>query len=134
MSLYRPFKELSLSFRAECMSDVSCVMATLFNEPMVMISLQDYTVKTGSFCEVEVVLVFRFYKGSTDAATATAATIFINSVKKTIDTIQCVEEAEDVHVINESINFTDEYDGSRDDERCIVDQLHGKLAATPFRE
>ena len=129
----RLFKELSLSFRAECMCDVSCVMTSLLKNDQVMSSLQDYTIKSGSFGEVDGVFVFRFYKGSTDAATTTATKSFIGSLKHTLDIMQCIDDA-DLHVINESINFTDEYDGDRDDERCISDRLSDKLASTPFRE
>ncbi len=129
----RLFKELSLSFRAECMSDVSCVMNNLLKNDLVMSSLQDYTIKSGSFGEVDGVFVFRFYKGSTEAATTTATSSFISSLKHTLDIMQCIEDAE-VHVINQSINFTDEYDGERDDERCISARLADKLASTPFRE
>ncbi len=95
-------KELSFSFRAECMTDVVCAFANILPKYTVMRSLTHYSTKMpGMIPDVDAVLVFRLYEGQMDR--------FIDSVETTLTLLSSTAS----HVINESINFTDEYDGSR---------------------
>jgi hypothetical protein len=120
------FKELSLSFRAECMHDVSCVIGAILAQHAMDESIFSYGVKSDMFGAVDVVLVFRLYEGY-------SADEFVATIRRTLGVMSRVD-AEDVHVINESINFTDEYDGERtyNGLQRLAARVAVKLASVPF--
>jgi hypothetical protein len=123
------FKELSFSFRAECMVDVAAVFSTIFKKTEVLHSLCQHSAKSDTmFPDVDVVLVFRLYDGHMDR--------FVNSIKTTLDLISDIDG--DVHVINETIHFTSEYDGQRtytgEQRDTLMDRLDEKLAEIPFTD
>jgi len=97
------YKELSLSFRAECMGDVVDVFNGLFADQAVMKAICGYSTKLDAM-GVNVVLEFRAH--DTNNTQETVAAI------KTALTLMAELDG-DVHVINETLNFTDEYDSER---------------------
>jgi hypothetical protein len=124
-------KELSFSFRAECMTDVVRALANILSKHAVMRSLTHYSAKTpGMVPDVDVVLVFRLYEGHMDR--------FIDSIATALTALSNIESNLDCHVINESINFTDEYDESRThtgkQRDTILARVPEKLANMPFIE
>ena len=121
-------KELSFSFRAECMTDVAHAFANLFSKHAVMRSLTHYSAKMpGMVPDVDVVLVFRLYEGQMDR--------FVDSIAAALAAMSGIR---DCHVINESINFSDEYDGSRTHtgkhRDTIMERIPEKLANLQFIE
>ena len=124
-------KELSFSFRAECMTDVVCALDKILSKHAVMRSLTHYSAKMpGMVPDVDVVLVFRLYEGQMDR--------FIDSIATALTALSNIERTLDCHVINESINFTDEYDESRThtgkQRDTILARVPEKLANMPFIE
>ena len=95
-------KELSLSFRAECMGDVVDVFNGIFADQAVMKVICGYSTKLDAM-GVNVVLVFRAHDTNTQETVA--------AIKAALTLMAELEG--DVHVINETLNFTDEYDSER---------------------
>ena len=96
------FKELSFSFRAECIHDVVGAMNRIFCNEEALKMLCGYSVKRDDmFPDVGVVVVFRAYEACIDEAVGV------------IKTVLTLIGEDDAHVINETINYTDEYDGER---------------------
>lgn len=119
---------MSFSFRAECMQDVSAVMSGILMHPIVDWSMQTYAVSIEDADIVEVALVFKCYENGINE--------FITAVTLALATMRGA--GSELHFINETINFTDEYDGSRtynfDQRNTIVPRLLEKLAMVPFLE
>ena len=114
-------KELSLSFRAECMGDVVDVFNGIFADQAVMKAICGYSAKLDAM-GVNVVLEFRAHDTNTQetvAAIKTALTLM-------------AELDGDVHVINETLNFTDEYDSERtytgEQRPGLMERVADKLA------
>ena len=121
-------KELSFSFRAECMTDVSGAFSNLFSKHAVMRSLTHYSAKMpGTVPDADVVLVFRLYEGQMER--------FIDSITSMLAALSGIYDG---HVISESLNFTDEYDGSRThtgkQRDTILARVPEKLANMQFVE
>ena len=121
-------KELSFSFRAECMTDVSSAFAKLLSKNAVMRSLTHYSAKMpGMVPDADVVLVFRLYEGHMER--------FVDSITAALASLSGIYDG---HVIIESINFTDEYDGSRTYTGkhidTILERIPEKLANLQFIE
>ena len=95
-------KELSLSFRAECMGDVVDVFTGIFADQAVMKAICGYSAKLDAM-GVNVDLVFRAHDTNTQETVA--------AIKAALTLM--AELDGDVHVINETLNFTDEYDSER---------------------
>ncbi len=117
------FKDVSFSFRADCMPDVSTVMCSVLRNKVVLHALHGYTVKTEIFGNVEAVLVFRFYEGFYAA--------FIHSVMFTLAIIGDLNG--DQVTIAGSINFTDDYDGTLYTRCDWMERLEKKIADAPFK-
>jgi hypothetical protein len=117
-------KLLSLSFRAELMIDISKVMCIILQDDVVMQSLHSYTIEMGMFGDGEGALVFRFYEGELRRITA--------SIEVVMRKIR--ESEEDVHVIAETLDFTDEYNGNRIGRRPIASRIAEKIGALEFVE
>jgi hypothetical protein len=120
-------KHLSFSFRGECMVDVSAVILNVLRTENTMPALCGYSVKTTApDPDVEGTLVFRYYDG--DMAR------FVMSIEATLMVIAELEE--DVHVINETLTFTPEYDGKRTftgvQREGLMDRIEEKLKEVPF--
>ena len=115
-------KELSLSFRAECMGDVVDVFNGIFAKQAVMKAICGYSAKQDDM-DVNVVLVFRAH--DTNNTQETVAAI------KTALTLMAELDG-DVHVINETLNFTDEYDSERtytgEQRPNLMERITDKLA------
>ena len=119
-------KHLSFSFRGECMVDVSAVILNVLRTENAMPALCGYSVKTTApDPDVEGTLVFRLYDG--DMAR------FVMSIEATLMVIAELEE--DVHVINETLTFTSEYDGKRTftgvQRDGLLDRIEEKLKDAP---
>jgi hypothetical protein len=115
-------KELSLSFRAECMGDVVDVFTGIFADQAVMKAICGYSAKLDAM-GVNVVLEFRAH--DTNNTQETVAAI------KTALTLMAELDG-DVHVINETLNFTDEYDSERtytgEQRPNLMERIADKLA------
>ena len=123
-------KDLSFSFRGECMADVVGVFAAIFKTENALPSLCQYSASTTAPERpdpgVEGVLVFRLYDG--DMAR------FIMSIETTLGVM--AELGDDLHVINETLNFTSAYDGKRtntgEQRDNLMDLIDEKLADISF--
>lgn len=76
----------------------------LLNSTVVMRSLCDFTLQTGVFGDVDVVLVFCFYESSGMGR-------LVGSITAALEAMQTSNL--ELHVANETLNFTDDYDGER---------------------
>jgi hypothetical protein len=122
-------KDLSFSFHGECMADVVGVFAAIFKTENALPSLCQYSASTTAPDPgVEGVLVFRLY--DCDMAR------FIMSIETTLEVM--AELGEDIHVINETLNFTSAYDGTRthtgeqrDNLMDLIDEKFADIDFTP---
>ena len=123
------FKDLSFSFRGECMSDVGSVFAALLKDDDASLSLCHYSAKTTAhFSGVDGIVVFRLYDSMMDR--------FVRSIESSLDVMGQLDG--DVHVINETLNFTTDYDGNRtytgEQRDTLMDHLTEKLADISFSD
>lgn len=123
------FKDLSFSFRGECMSDVGSVFAALLKDDDASLSLCHYSAKTTAHLPgVDGIVVFRLYDGMMDR--------FVRSIESSLDVMGQLDG--DVHVINETLNFTTDYDGNRtytgEQRDTLMDHLNEKLADISFSD
>jgi hypothetical protein len=105
---------------------VSGAFPNLFSKHAVMRSLTHYSAKMpGTVPDADVVLVFRLYEGQMER--------FIDSITSMLAALSGIYD-----VISESLNFTDEYDGSRThtgkQRDAIMARVPEKLANMQFVE
>lgn len=123
------FKDLSFSFRGECMADVGAVFTAILENVDAAPSLCQYSATTTApFPDVDGVLVFRLYDGKMP--------VFLKSVEAALAVVE--ELGEDTHVINETLNFTTAYDGeeTEDGEQrdTLMKHIEEKLAEISFTD
>ncbi len=101
-----PHKEkLSFTFRAECMADVADVFRSLLADDGVTGALCHFSAEQhATLPDVEAVLVFRTYDSTALESIAAAMTAL---------RLIAALEGDRHDLVNESLNFTDEYDGTR---------------------
>ena len=100
-------KGLSFTFRAECMGDVADVFRSLLADDGVTGALCNFSAEQhATLPDVEAVLVFRTYDST-----------LLESIAAAMTALRLIAALEgDCHdLVNESLNFTDEYDGTRTD-------------------
>ena len=100
-------EKLSFTFRAECMADVADVFRSLLADDGVTSALCNLSAKQHTTLpDVEAVLVFRTYDSTA-----------LESIDAAMTALRLIAALEgDCHdLVNESLNFTDEYDGTRTD-------------------
>ena len=121
------FKDLSYSFRGKCMAAVGAVFAAILKNEDASPSLCHYSAKLAS-PGVDGILVFRMYEGK--------VVRFILAVDAALSVIGEVDE--DALVINETLNFTAVYDGTRTDDGeqrdTLMDHIDERLADIPFTD
>ena len=122
-------KDLSFSFRAECMADATAVFAALLKSDEVMRSVCHYSATSKApFDDVVGVLVFRLY--GSDMRN------FLGAVDAALSAMSDVED--EIHVVLETLNFTPEYDGERtytgELREELMDRIEERLADIDFIE
>lgn len=121
------YKKLSFTFNAECMVDVFGILS-LFKTEVILRGLHGLTIQTGVFGDVEVVLVFCFYE-------STPMSSFIASITAALEAME--KSNLELHVANETLNFSDEYDGERtysggEQREDLIPRIAEKLDAIAF--
>ena len=125
------YKDLSFSFRAECMADASAVFAALLKSDEVTKAVCRYSATTdGPFNDVVGVLVFRLYASEGGMRT------FLGGIQEALSVMDDIEH--DIHVILETFDFTAKYDGLRtytgEVREALLDNLDEQLADIDFVE
>ena len=114
---------LSLSARAECMHDVAVLMIDLLDTPGITRFLCGYSAKCSAFYEGMLELVFQCPDDRCEDMKSTIAQV--------IGHVEARADNADLHVLAETLNFTDEFDGNRTDDTLearillrLVEKLH----------
>ena len=128
------FKDLSFSFRAECMDDAKAVFEAIFKSDEVVKAVCDFAAKTeptsSAFNDVRCSLVFRLYESDCG----------MRAFRGGIDEALCAMEdiERDIHVALETFDFTPKYDGLRthtgEVREALLDNLEEQLADIDFVE
>ena len=118
---------LSLSARAECMNDIAVLMTDLLDTPDITRFLYGYSAKCSDFYEGMLELVFQCPDDRGKDMKSTIAQVIAH--------VQARADNDDLHVLAQTLNFTDEFDGKRADDTLedriflrFVDKLRGTSA------
>ncbi len=119
--------QLSLSARAECMNDVTVLMTDLLATPDITRFLYGYSAKCSAFYEGMLELVFQCPEDRCGDMKST--------ITQVIGHVQTRADNNDLHVLAQTLNFTDEFDGNRTydtlEDRILLrfsDKLHSVAA------
>jgi hypothetical protein len=117
--------QLSLSARAECMNDVTVLMTDLLATPDIIRFLYGYSAKCSAVYECMLELVFQCPEDRCMDMKSTIAQV--------IGHVQTRADNNDLHVLAQTLNFTDEFNGNRTydtlEDRILLrfsDKLHVK--------
>ena len=111
------------------MADVGAVFDAILKNEDASGSLCHYSAKTTApYPDVDGILMFRLYDGNMP--------VFLKSVEAALTLM--AELDEDAHVINQTLNFTTEYDGARSDtgeqRDTLMDHIDERLADISFAD
>jgi hypothetical protein len=117
------FHTISLHARAECMHDVGILLNDLLDDTTVTRFLHAYSAKNSEFGEGMLELHFR--------CPEERRTPFTNAIQRLVAHVRHRADNDDLHVLGQTLNFSDDFDGSRalddDLERRILHRLSDKL-------
>jgi hypothetical protein len=118
--------QLSLSARAECMHDITVLLPDLLRTPAITRFLYSYSARCSQYGEGMLELVFRCPRDQRKDMKST--------IERVIAHVQLRADNNDLHVLGQTLNFTDEFDGARADDDLkdrILPRFTDKLRPPP---
>jgi len=116
-------KLLSLSFtgRAECLRDVNVLVLNALSDEAISNFIYSYSAKHTEMYEGEMTMVFQCQEKNRAEMKQAVALL--------MDKVQELGETDDLHVLCETIHFSDEYTGERMEDDQLTERLINKLDA-----
>jgi hypothetical protein len=112
---------LSFTGRAECLRDVNVFMSHALSNLAISNFIHSYSAKHTEMYEGEVTMVFQCPEQHR-AGMKQAVTLLMEKLEK-------FGETDDLHVLCETINFSDEYTEERDRDNQLTERLINRMDA-----